>query len=214
MRTLAPALLLLAAALPARQAAGDGLEVVPAGDGIRVKVSKQGFLSMLAHDHDFEVTRWSGVANVPDGDPGRASLELTLDATSLRDRGKGMAAADRRKVESEAAGPEVLDSARYPQITFRSERVELDGSGAAEEARGTLHGRLSLHGQERPVAATFEARREGSVWHARGQLRFRQSDFGMKPYVGLGGTIGVKDEVEIRFEVDLRPAREAGEGSG
>ncbi|HVO19233.1 MAG TPA: YceI family protein [Anaeromyxobacter sp.] len=214
MRTLAPALLLLAAAFPARPAAFDGLEVVPAGDGIRVKVGKQGFLSMLAHDHDFEVTRWSGAANVPDGDPGGASLSLTLDAASLRDRGKGMLAADRRRVDSEAAGPEVLDAARYPQITFRSERVEVDGAGAAEGVRGTLHGRLSLHGQERPVAATFEARREGSAWHVRGQLRFRQSDFGMKPFVGFGGTIGVQDEVEVRFEVDLRPAGLPGDGPG
>ena len=214
MKIPAQALLLLAAAFPARPAAGDVLAVVPAGDGIRVKVGKQGFLSVLAHDHDFEVTRWSGKAEIPEGDPSRASLELTVDAGSLRDRAPGMLTADRRVVDSKTAGPEVLDAARYPQITFRSERVDVDAPGEAEAARGTLHGTLSLHGREGPVEATFQARRLGGAWQVRGELRFRQSDFGIRPYVGFGGSIGVKDEVQVRFEVELRPAEPAGGGHG
>jgi polyisoprenoid-binding protein YceI len=201
----------LSACLPPSPAAGAGLEVVPAGGGIRILVAKRGALSFLAHDHDFEVTRWSGTAEVPDGDPARASVELSLDAASLRDREKGLLTADRTKVEAQAAGPEVLDAGHHPRITLRSERVELAAAGPDGAARGTLRGTLGLHGREGPVAAAFEARREGATWHVRGSLRFRQSDFGMAPFVGLGGAIGVQDEVQVRFELDLRPGGRPGE---
>jgi polyisoprenoid-binding protein YceI len=209
VRTIPPASLLLAAALAAWPATGAGLEVIPSGQGIRVLVAKQGLFSLLAHDHDLEVTRWTGAAEVPGGDPARASLELSLDAASLRDREGGLLAADRSKVEGQTAGPEVLDAARFPTITFRSERVELAEPGAGATVRGTLHGTLTLRGREAPVDATFEASRAGEAWHVHGQARFLQSAFGMKPYAGLGGTVGVKDQIEVRFEVELRPGGQA-----
>ncbi len=204
MRALAT--LALVAASAASSAARGRLEASPEAEGIRIHVSKRGLFSAFAHDHDFEVTRWRGTAEIPEADPGRASVELALEAGSLRDREKGLSGGDRRKVDAQAAGPDVLDAAHAPEITYRSDGVTLDAPPGrqAGPVRGTLHGRLTLRGRTRPVDATFEAEREAGGWRVRGRARFRQSEFGIRPFSGFGGTVGVKDEIGVTFALTLR----------
>ena len=202
-------------AMTAATSTADGrLQVVPAGDGIRVHVAKRGLFSAFAHDHDFEVTRWQGTAEIPDGDPRRASVELVLDADSLRDREKGLSDSDRREVEERTAGPEILDAAHHPEIAYRSDGMTLGAPSAAESGRlhGTLHGRLTVRGQTRPVDATLDAERVPEGWRANGSARFSQSDFGIRPFSGAGGTVGVKDEVEVTFSLALRAGAAAPPG--
>src|SRR5260370_2386224 len=43
-------------------------------------------------------------------------------------------------------GPQFLDTAKYPEITFRSEQVRLNGPNSLEDI-----GKLTLHGVTRPV---------------------------------------------------------------
>jgi polyisoprenoid-binding protein YceI len=183
------------------------LEALPDAGGIRVHVEKRGLFSAFAHDHDFEVTRWHGTAEVPGDDPAHATLELVLEAGSLRDREEGLSSGDRGKVEAQTAGSKVLDAAHAPEIVYRSDRGSVDlGSGAdATPVKGTIHGQLTLRGKSRPVDAHFEATRQGEGWSVSGKARFRQSDFGIEPFNGAGGTVGVKDEVEVVFKLLLRP---------
>ncbi len=216
------ALVLLALlASSATSSGGDGrLEALPADGGIRVPVAKRGLFSGFAHEHDFEVTRWHGSARIPDGDVGRASLEVILEADSLRDREEGLSDDDRGKVDAQAAGPSVLDAARERKITYRSDHVTVERSGSdAGPLLGTIHGWLGLRGRTLPVDATFEAEREAGAWRVRGRARFRQSQFGIQPFSGFAGTVGVKDEIEVTFALTLQPgasARAGGraEGSG
>ncbi len=205
MRPLALAAL-MAAGLSAAPAGAERFDAKPAGPGIRIHVAKRGAFAMFAHDHDFEVTRWRGTAEIPGGDPARASIDLALEAGSLHDREAKLSEADRRKVDAQAAGPEILDAAHAPEVTFRSERVVVDGAGSGDGApvRGTIHGKLTIRGRTNPVDAPFEATRQGEGWTVRGKARFRQSEFGIRPFSGFGGTVGVKDEVEVTFELALR----------
>ncbi len=202
----------LAAGPAGEPAGGARLEAVPAGPGIRIHVAKRGAFAMFAHDHDFEVTRWRGSAELPDGDPARASLELVLDAGSLHDREAKLSEADRRKVDAQAAGPDVLDAAHAPEITYRSERIAVAAASAAADGsvRGTIHGLLTVRGRTGPVDTSFEATRDGDGWAVRGSGRFKQSAFGIRPFSGFGGTVGVKDEVEVKFQLALRPAPVSG----
>ena len=209
MQTLA---ILAAAALSAAPAGAGRFEAASAGSSIRIHVAKRGAFAVFAHDHDFEVTRWSATAEIPDGDPAQASIDLVLAAGSLHDRERKLSEGDRRKVDEQAAGPEILDAAHAPEITYRSESVGVEGPAGGEGApvRGTIHGSLTLRGRTRPVDAAFEAARDGDGWSVRGQARFRQSEFGIAPFSTFGGTVGVKDEVEVTFHLALRPGAISG----
>jgi polyisoprenoid-binding protein YceI len=89
-------------------------------------------------------------------------------------------------------GPQVLDSAEFHEIRFRSTEVR-----RATENRWTVQGDLTLHGQTRNVKLDVE-RHEGRY---RGSAQLRQKEFGITPVTVAGGSIKVKDEIRIEFEI-------------
>ncbi len=175
------------------------------GDRIVVHAFKKGFFSAFAHDHHFEVTKWHATADVPDDEPARASVDVMLSAGSLRDRQERLSDADRRKVDGQAAGPEVLDAQHHPEIEFRSERFEAERGGTPEHVRGTLRGTLTLRGRAVPADVAVEADRDGKAWRVRGKAHVKQTASGIKPYSGFGGGVAVKDDLEIEIVLTLRP---------
>ncbi len=200
---IAIAVALAVAAAPTRGA--EKLEARPPDGKIVVNVWKAGLLSGFAHDHHFEVGDWRGTVE-PGDDPGRATVEVVLAAASLHDTQKSLSEADRRKVDAQAIGPEVLDAAHAPGIRFRSERIDLDrGSGGPDHLKGTLHGVLTLRGRSTPVDVAFEGNRAEGGWHVRGTARVKQSAFGITPFSGYGGTVKVKDEMTVDVELTFRP---------
>ncbi len=60
-----------------------------------------------------------------------------------------------------------------------------------------MQGDLTLHGQTHPVKVDVE-RQNG---RHRGSAGLRQSEFGITPVTAAGGTIKVKDEVRVEFEI-------------
>ena len=206
MRTLwlLASVLSVAAAAPA---AAGVFEASPEDGRIRVLVFKKGLFSGFAHDHRFEVAAWHATAQVPEADPAKASVAVVLEAGSLHDRQEGLTSSERVEVDAKAAGPDVLDAAHHPEISWRADGVALQaGAGAARLLRGTAHGQLTLRGRTRPVDLAIEARLDGDAWHVGGKGRLRQSDFGISPFSGFLGTVGVEDEIQIEIEVTLRPA--------
>ncbi len=89
-------------------------------------------------------------------------------------------------------GPKVLDSAQFREIRFHSTEVR-----RSSEGKWTVQGDLTLHGQTHPVNVDVE-RQDGRY---RGSARLRQSEFGITPVTVAGGTIKVKDEVRVEFEI-------------
>jgi polyisoprenoid-binding protein YceI len=177
---------------------------------ITLHVFKRGLLSAVAHHHHFVAGSWRATATFDGGSPAAARVELIIAADSLRDRQEALSPKERDKVDRQAAGPDVLDARRYPEIRFVSKPLEI-GPGTSVRAGGTvegmLTGTLSLHGKERLVSVPVSATPEGTAWRARGAVTFKQSDFGIRPYSGFLGTIAVRDEVKLEYDVVLVAAK-------
>ncbi len=145
--------------------------------------------------------RWSGTVTVPDGDFGRASVDVSIDASSI-DTG----VADR---DAHLKAADFFDVAAYPDITFRTARVE-----AAGRDRLRLVGPLTIKGNTRDVA--FEVEQHGVAKDPWGNQRAAFSaktsidrrDFGLtwNQVLETGGVM-VGDRVDI--EVDLEVVRQA-----
>ena len=56
-----------------------------------------------------------------------------------------------------------------------------------------------MHGKDHPIAV--EVTRKGE--HYQGSATLKQTDFGITPVTIAGGTVKVKDEVKIEFEIAL-----------
>ena len=76
----------------------------------------------------------------------------------------------------------------------------------AADGSGTVRGELELAGERRPIGFDL-AIRDGRL---TGTAIVRQSDWGMKPYSALFGTLKVADEVEVALAsraIAATPAR-------
>ncbi len=180
----------------------------PSASRIVVHVRKKGALSGLAHDHHFVATKWRASASFDEARPADARLEVVVQAASLHDDQPALSDADRAKVDAQAVGKDVLDASKYPEIRFARDgrgdaSLQVARDGAIE---GEVSGTLSLHGKERPVAISIHATRAGDGWRVRGNARFSQRDFGIRPYSGFLGTIAVEDAVEVEYALALVPA--------
>jgi polyisoprenoid-binding protein YceI len=181
-----------------RQAHPDAAEIDTAHSTITIRVFKTGLFSALGHNHEISAPIDSG--KVQDASQGNVqpsenpSVELRVDARKLRVLDPDTSDDTRAQVQKTMLGPDVLDSDRLPEIHFQSTAVEASGAN-----HWTVRGRLDLHGQSHPV--TVDVTLQGGTY--RGSAAFKQTDFGIKPVSVAGGTVKIKDEVKIDFEISL-----------
>jgi polyisoprenoid-binding protein YceI len=154
---------------------------------LTVRVYKAGAFSAFGHDHEIRAPIQKGAF-----DEGKATVDFAVTSRSLRVLDSDGSDKDRAEIQATMLGPKVLDSAKFPEIRFRSTEVT-----RVSEGRWTVHGDLALHGQTRPVVVDVE-RQDGRY---RGSARLRQKEFGIKPVTAAGGAIKVKDEVRVEFEI-------------
>ena len=128
-----------------------------------------------------------------------------IDSEEARQKaglGSGPSASDVQKIQQRMLGPEVLDAQRYPRIQFTTMSVENSGPG---DLRVT--GNFELHGRTKQVTVPVRYKHfETGGFGFYGDLKIRQTDFGLEPQTVAGRTVKVKDEVTIRFQVTIVPA--------
>lgn len=165
-----------------------------------VFVPKTGLLSGLAHDHEIGVKSFTGKIVVPDSGASGGSLELDVDATSLAVLDKKPSEDDKKKIYN-SMHTDVLESAKYPKITFKSVSVNDLKPTGGDSFSFTLNGNLSLHGVTKRIAVPVSLTINAQELRASGKYTLRQTDYGIKPYSAAGGTIKVKNDIVVNFNI-------------
>lgn len=176
---------ILIAAAPADRHAID-----TAHSKMTVYVYKQGLFSFLADNHEIDAPIESGLYDSTDN-----SVDLTVDAAKLKVLDPKLSADKRSTVQSNTTGPQVLDAAKYPTIEFRSTKID-----TSDPTHWKIAGNLTLHGQTRPIDVQVV---KVDATHFTGSAIVRQSSFGITPIRVAGGTVTVKDDVKLEFQVAL-----------
>jgi polyisoprenoid-binding protein YceI len=147
-------------------------------------------------------SRWSGTVLVPDGDWGRASVDVVIEASSI-DTGIAPRDADLRSAN-------FLDVKHYPEIRFRTLQVTAGRTGGL---RGV--GQLTIKGRVGEVTLEVEGsgatgdqrRNERARFSAKAAIRRR--DFGASGNVvwdKYGIMIGERVDIEVGVEAVRQPA--------
>jgi polyisoprenoid-binding protein YceI len=157
---------------------------------LTVHVGKTGFFSAASHNHEIAAPISKG--EVESSKPFSVWFDVNVAAMKVVDA--DASDSDRADVQQRMLGPEVLDAGQFHEIHFASESVESIG-----ESRWRVHGQLTLHGQTRPIV--LETSLENG--HYRGTATVLQTNFGITPIKVAGGTIKVKDEVQIEYDIVL-----------
>jgi len=164
------------------------LRLGPDNGTLTVRTGKAGAASKAGHNLRMEVGSWTATLDLE-----ARSLELSADSRSFRvidGSGGVMPLGD----EEKAAIPQTIDDEvlKGTPIEFRSTAMTVNGSHVEVE------GELELSGERRPLSFALDL--DGG--HIKGVARIKQTEWGMKPYSALFGTLKVADEVQI--EVDAR----------
>lgn len=182
-----------AALLVAGAARGETREIDAKASTLTVHVGKSGVFSGFGDTHEVRAPIAAGRVEI--GPP--ASVSFTVNAKGMTVLDPQLSPQKRADVQKTMLSPEVLDVEEHPEIRFRSTEVRDEGGG-----RWRVAGTLEIRGKGAPV--TFEARVEGE--HVRGEAEIRQTAFGIKPVSVAAGTVKVRDELKISFDVVV-PAR-------
>jgi|SwirhisoilCB1_FD_contig_101_449390_length_1011_multi_2_in_0_out_0_1 polyisoprenoid-binding protein YceI len=161
----------------------------PQTSAMTVRVYKAGVFSAFAHDHEITAPIAAGTV-----DTAARSVQFHIDTNTLKVRDPKASEEDRNEIRKTMLAPAVLDAGQNPQIVFRSTAAEPSGPNS-----WTVRGSLTLHGQTRPVNVEVSERDGHYVGHAL----LKQTEFGIKPVRLAGGTVRVKDEVRIEFDIQL-----------
>ncbi|PYP90774.1 MAG: hypothetical protein DMG65_10270 [Candidatus Angelobacter sp. Gp1-AA117] len=154
---------------------------------ITIHVGKTGMFSGLGHNHI--ITAPVSKATI---DTKALNAEILVLSREMKVIDKEVSDSDRAKIQSTMMGPDVLDTEKFPEIRFKSSKIE---QSSPQHYR--VNGSLTLHGVTRPVS--FEVSSDADHYH--GTARLNQTDFGIKPVSAAGGTVKVKDQLELEFDL-------------
>lgn len=167
-------------------------ELGPENGTLEVRTGKGGAASVAGHNLRMQVGSWHATIDLDTG-----SASLSADPRSFRvleGTGGVMPLGD----EEKEAIPKTIDEdvLKGAPIEFRSTQLNV------ADRRVDVQGELELFGTRRPVAFALDIR-DG---HIHGTASVTQSDWGVKPYTALFGTLKVADVVHIELDAEARSA--------
>ena len=154
---------------------------------LTVRVFKTGAFSAFAHNHEIQAPLAEGKI-----DASGNSVQLRVESSKMRVLDPEISADKRAEIQHTMQSAAVLDVEKFPEISYQSTAVTSRGEGHWE-----VRGDLTLHGQKEPVTVDVTLK-DG---HYRGSAAFKQTTFGITPVSIAGGTVKVKDEVKIEFDI-------------
>jgi polyisoprenoid-binding protein YceI len=154
---------------------------------ITIHVGKSGLFSGFGHNHTISAPIEHAVINSKS-----KTASITVITKELKVMGPDASEKDRAEIQATMLGPKVLDAQKYPEIRFTSTRIEQTAPG-----RFLITGKLDLHGVTKELQFSVSE----AAGRYSGKAKLKQTDFGIQPVSAGGGTVKVKDEVEIEFDV-------------
>lgn len=86
-----------------------------------------------------------------------------------------------------------LDAGRYPEIRFTANTIDKTDEGYR------LTGKLHIRGKSREHVIDLRTEDLGETWQMSAESSVRQTEYGVKPYSLLMGSVRVADEISVSF---------------
>ena len=137
-------------------------------------------------------TKVSGSAQFDEANPGKSSVQATIDAASVDTR--------LEMRDKDLRSPNFLDVEKYPTITFQSKKAEAAGQGKLK-----VTGDLTIHGVAKEVVLDVDGPSAAmkDPWGnmrrgASATTKINRKDFGVN-----GAPAAVGDEITITLDIEM-----------
>ena len=136
-------------------------------------------------------TKVSGTVQYDPANPGKDSVQASIDAASVDTRVEAR--------DKDLRSPNFLDVEKYPTITFQSKRVEAAAGALKVTGDLTIHGVtkevvLEVDGPTPPIKDPMGNQRMG----ASASTRINRRDFGVNGAPGVAG-----DDIAITLDIEM-----------
>jgi polyisoprenoid-binding protein YceI len=166
-----------------------------------VRAFATGLLSMFGHDPTIAIPDFEGEVSLKPDAVEQSTLHLVLNASSLTVTGD-INKKDREEI-NRAMHQEVLESDSYPEIVYECSQLASTKTGEGQYSV-VLKGELTLHGVTRDEPITARVWINDRTLRAAGDFSVRQSDYEIRPVSAAGGTVKLKDELKLTFDISAR----------
>jgi polyisoprenoid-binding protein YceI len=159
-----------------------------------IRTGVKGRAARMGHRLTIAMKRWQATVAWADVEPASAELAVEVDSFEvLRGEGgvKGLSGPEKALVKSNAL--KSLNAGRYPEIRFTADTIDKADDGYR------LTGKLHIRGKIREHVIDLRTEDLGDAWRMSAESTVRQTDYGVKPYSLLMGSVQVADDVLVSF---------------
>jgi polyisoprenoid-binding protein YceI len=169
---------------------------------VRVALGRSGLFGFLGHGHTIAAPVADGRIEADPADLARSRVELRWEAARLSVVPGTEPAGDIPEVEGRMRGADVLDTARYGEISFVSRAVggRVTGPG---DYRLDVRGTLVLKGRPHEIEVPLDVHADADALVAHGSVPLRLRDLGVAP-PSVAGVVKVSNEFTLTFEIHAR----------
>lgn len=174
--------------------AADAYDFDPAHSTISFKIRH------LISDTSGRFNDFTGKVVLDEAAPEKSTVEVAIKTDSIDTANE--------KRDGHLKSPDFFDTAKFPEITFKSKKVKRKGEKSA-----VVTGDLTMHGvtKEVPVTINFLGKGKGmdggQVTGWSGSTTLDRKDFGLDWNKAVEGTNIVGDEVKIEIQVEAHAAK-------
>jgi polyisoprenoid-binding protein YceI len=162
-----------------------------------IRTGVAGRAAQLGHRLTMAMRTWQATIQWDSGEPVNAELTVEVDSLEVV-RGEGgltpLSGPEKILVRSNAL--RLLGVRQFPRITFAAKTIEKTAEGYR------LDGTLTIRGKTRTQRVDVRTDDLDDSWWLSSETTVRQSEFGIKPYSQLLGSLKVADDVTVAFTAE------------
>jgi polyisoprenoid-binding protein YceI len=190
-------------AAPVPATASDSTDVVrfkldPSKSTFICHADRTGIAYFKGHSHRVAAKDFDGEATMSLDSVAAATLTMNIRAASLEEtdafftpQQKGIINGELNKI--------VLETAKYPDITFKSTAITGSLRNGAFDVKVT--GDIMLHGVTRRITIPATVTINGDTFRAKGQFSLNRKHFGVKATEAFHGFVKVKHVLKFDFDI-------------
>lgn len=172
--------------------------IEPGQSKFMVHADRAGLAWFKGHSHRIAVRDFSGEAELTLDAVNPASLNITVRADSLEETDP-VFTAEQKGIINKELKEIVLETAKFPEIKFKSTDVNGKLSGGAMEIR--IGGDLTLHGVTKRIEIPATVTVSGDKLRAVGEFKINRKAFGVNATDAFHGLVKVRHTLKFEFDI-------------
>jgi polyisoprenoid-binding protein YceI len=160
--------------------------------------NRAGLAWFKGHSHRLAVKDFDGEASLSLDAVNPASLTLNIRSASIEETDPFFTA-DQKKIINKEVNDLVLETAKYPEIAFRSTAVKGAMKSGAFDVEIT--GDLTLHGATKQITIPATVTVDGDTMRAKGAFSIDRKKFNVNATEAFHGFVKVRHTIKFEFDI-------------